>query len=98
MTAVTNFDFRIPAIDRRKPITIWVNGSAVRAYEGEILHAVLLASGYRKIRKSVSGTEHRGFFCGMGTCYECAVTVDGKPLQRACVTEVYDGMGVDTDD
>jgi sarcosine oxidase subunit alpha len=39
----------------------------------------------------------RGGFCGMGVCQECRVTVDGRPDQRACMTEVRDGMEVSTD-
>ncbi len=39
----------------------------------------------------------RGGFCGMGVCQECRVTVDGRPDQRACMTEVREGMEVETD-
>jgi len=90
-------DLRLSSIERRTPVTIWVNGRQIASYEGEPLHAVLLAAGFRHLRKSVSGTEPRGFFCGMGVCYECLVTVDDKAQQRACVTQVYDGMRVEID-
>lgn len=90
-------DLRIPTIKRRKAVTIWVNDRRVDAFEGEPLHAALLAAGYRKLRTSVSETEHRGFFCGMGVCYECLVTVNGKPQERSCVMEVYDGMRIEID-
>ena len=88
---------RLSSIERKKPVTVWVNDHRVSAYEGEPLHAVLLAAGYRTLRKSVSETEHRGFFCGMGVCYECLVTVDNNLQQRAGVMEVYDGMRVEID-
>ena len=94
---MSRVDLRIPTIHRKTPVTIWVNGNRVSAFAGELLHAVLLAAGYRQLRKSVSGLEHRGFFCGMGVCYECLVTIDDLPQQRACVAEVYDGMRVETD-
>ena len=90
-------DLRLASIERRKPVTVLVNGRQIDAYEGEPLYAVLLAAGYRQLRKSVSETESRGFFCGMGVCYECLVTVDNKEQQRACVMEVYDGMRVEID-
>ena len=90
-------DLRLSSVKRRKLVTIWVNGRRIASYEGEPLHAVLLAAGVRQLRPSVSGTEHRGFFCGMRVCYECLVTVDDKAQQRACVTEVYDGMRVEID-
>lgn len=95
---MTRSDLRIFSINRKRPVTVRVNGRKTPAFEGELLHAVLLAAGYRQLRKSVSGKEHRGFFCGMGVCYECLVTIDNKPQQRACVTEVYDGMRVEIDE
>lgn len=90
-------DLRLSSIERKTPVTVWVNDRRVTAYEGEPLHAVLLAAGYRELRTSVSETEHRGFFCGMGVCYECLVTVDDNLEQRACVMEVYEGMRVEID-
>ena len=91
-------DLRLSSIARKKPVTVWVNGRRVDAFEGEPLHAVLLAAGYQQLRKSISKAEHRGFFCGMGVCYECLVTVDDQAEQRACVLEVYDGMRIEVDD
>ncbi|MBL0714706.1 MAG: (2Fe-2S)-binding protein [Desulfosarcina sp.] len=94
---MTLSDLRIQSIHRNTPVTIWVNGRKVSTFEGELLHAALVAAGFRQLRKSVSGTEHRGFFCGMGVCYECLLTIDDMPQQRACVMEVYDGMRVEID-
>lgn len=37
-----------------------------------------------------------GVFCGMGSCYGCLVTVDGRPGVRACLTPVAAGMRIDT--
>ena len=28
----------------------------------------------------------------MGVCFDCLVTVDGRPSQRACLTKVEPGM------
>ncbi|MGQ5522045.1 (2Fe-2S)-binding protein [Chitinimonas sp. PSY-7] len=47
-------------------------------------------------RNSVSG-EPRAALCGMGVCFECRVTVDGQPHQRACQLLVRDGMVVQYD-
>ncbi len=44
-------------------------------------------------RRSVSG-EWRAPFCGMGTCFECRVTVDGVAHQRSCQIIVREGMEV----
>jgi sarcosine oxidase subunit alpha len=90
-------DLRLQSVQRNTPVMIWVNGRKVSAFKGELLHAVLLNAGFRKLRKSVSQREQRGFFCGMGVCYECLVTVNGIPRTRACVTPVEAGMRVEID-
>ena len=88
-------DLRIAGVERGRPVTLMVNGRRVTAYEGETVHAALLAAGIRGVRKSNTG-ESRSVFCGMGVCFECLVTVDGVGDQRACMTVVRDGMVVET--
>lgn len=95
--SAASHDLRLQSVKRSTPVTIRVNGCDVSAFKGELLHAVLLNAGFRKLRKSVSQKEQRGFFCGMGVCYECLVTVDGIPRTRACVTPVVEGMRVEID-
>jgi predicted molibdopterin-dependent oxidoreductase YjgC len=92
-------DLRIKTHRRGKRLTLRVNGKPVTAYAGETLFAVLLAEGIRALRppsEDVTKTA-RGGFCGMGVCQECRVMVDGLPDQRACMTEVRDGMEICTD-
>ncbi|HVS63797.1 MAG TPA: (2Fe-2S)-binding protein [Thermoanaerobaculia bacterium] len=47
-------------------------------------------------RRSVRG-ELRGPLCGMGICFECRATIDGRPHVRTCMTTCCDGMVVLTD-
>lgn len=89
---------RIESIFRGEAVTLLVNGKAVTAYRGETVHAALLAAGYRVLRKSKTGTEFRGFLCGMGVCYECMVTINGLPDQRACMRQVEDRMEIRIDE
>ena len=63
------------------------------AIEGETVAAALTAAGITALRRTRGG-EPRGVFCGMGVCHECLVTVDARPGQRACMTEVREGMSV----
>lgn len=90
-------DLRIASLKRLKKVRILVNGEAVVAYKGESVYAALLAAGYRRLRRSKSG-EPRGGLCGMGVCFECLVTVDGVPNQRACAIEVADQMEIQLND
>ena len=48
------------------------------------------------VRQSVAGSP-RGPLCGMGICFECRATVDGRPHERTCQLPVRDGMEVCTD-
>jgi len=74
-------------------VRIVVNG-APREVSGDIsLAAALLNAGYTAFRHSVSA-EPRGPVCGMGTCFECRVTIDGLQGRRACLEPVREGMQV----
>ena len=68
-------------------------GQPLTAREGETLAAALLAAGVPAFGLTREG-QPRLAFCNMGTCYDCAVTVDGQRLVRACLTEVRAGMNV----
>ncbi len=83
------------AIGSEQPITFTVDGEPFSAYPGDTIAGALYAAGKRVWRHSRSG-EARGIFCGMGVCFDCLVTVDGQPDQRACQTLVKPGMAVTT--
>jgi D-hydroxyproline dehydrogenase subunit gamma len=87
-------NLRIETVPRGEALTVTVNGTPVQAFRGESVHAVLLAAGYLPLRRSRRLKAPRGFFCGMGICYECLVTIDGKPDQRACMRTVEPGMEI----
>jgi len=79
--------------DGNQLFNIEVDGKLVAARHGQTIAAALLAAGYGVFRRTRLGAP-RGVFCGMGVCFECLVTVDGVPDQRACITPVWPGMRV----
>jgi len=79
------------------PVQIRVNGVPFDVRDDVSLAAALLNAGFKAFRTSVRG-EPRGPVCGMGTCFECRVTVDGAPGRRACLEPVREGMAVELDD
>jgi predicted molibdopterin-dependent oxidoreductase YjgC len=89
-------DLRIRGFERKHPVHLLVNGKPVTAYEGETLHAALIAAGILSLKTSRVTQEPRGVFCGMGVCHECLVTINGVTGIRACMTLVQDGMKVET--
>lgn len=78
----------------QKTITISYNGAEYAAYEGESIAAALLANNIRILRYSEKDKKPRGIYCGIGHCYECRVTVDGKRSVRACITTVKHKMNI----
>src|SRR5262245_22433282 len=89
-------DLRIAGIDRGRALTLLVDGGAVAAFEGESIAAALAAAGHRLTRWTERTGEPRGYFCGMGVCQDCLITVDGRPNVRACMTPVRDRLRVET--
>jgi predicted molibdopterin-dependent oxidoreductase YjgC len=79
------------------PLTLSINGRSMTVPEGTILAVALAEAGVMRFRRSVHG-QARGPLCGMGTCFECCVTIDGRPHQRSCQTLCRHGMEVTTDD
>ena len=78
-------------------VRIRVDGRPLEAEEGTSVLAALWNAGVVFLRRSVTGGP-RGPLCGMGTCFECRVTIDGVPHQRACSVAVREGMQVRTGD
>ncbi|HLH18894.1 MAG TPA: (2Fe-2S)-binding protein [Bryobacteraceae bacterium] len=78
-------------------MTVKVNGRPVEVPEGAMVSAAVSMAGETRFRRSVSG-EPRGPLCGMGICFECRVTVDGRPHVRSCQMPCRPGMEVRTDD
>ena len=69
------------------PVGFRFDGREIEALEGETIAAALAAADIVAVRQARSGAP-RGPFCGMGVCFDCLVTVDGRPSQRACLTKV----------
>lgn len=77
-------------------VTLTVNGSTVSVPTGATV-AVAMAIAGQACRTSVTG-EPRGPLCGMGTCFECRVAINGKPHCRSCQILCESGMEVKTDE
>ena len=81
------------ASDAEHAFNVDVDGQTITAHDGQTIAAALLAAGRRVFRHTLTG-QPRGLYCGIGVCFECAVTVDGVAGQRACVTRVRPGMRI----
>ena len=66
-------------------------GREMAADDGQSVGAALIAAGQVSWRTTRHGGPPRSVFCGVGVCFDCLVVVNGRPNQRACLTEIRDG-------
>lgn len=76
-------------------MTIYVEGTAVTAREGDTVSAALLASGLDVRRSTAVSGVQRLPYCMMGVCFDCLVTVDGVGNRQGCLISVVDGMQIE---
>ena len=78
-----------------KTVTVTIEGQPVEVPAGETVAAAVLASGIGYTRTTPVSGSPRAPFCLMGVCYECLMTIDGQPNQRACKEYVAEGMTIE---
>ena len=76
-------------------VTITVDGVPRRVAADATLAAALLGLGVTAFRRDQDGAP-RAPVCGMGSCHECRVMVDGISEVRSCLVGVREGMTVET--
>lgn len=81
-------------LSRGAPFSFEWEGRQITAYPGETILGALIAAGIDTVRTTRFSGEPRGMLCGIGACFECLVTVDGRTSRRACVTPAAPGMVV----
>ncbi|WP_405626467.1 (2Fe-2S)-binding protein [Streptomyces sp. NBC_00016] len=78
------------------PFTVTFDGREIEALPGQTIAAALWASGVTAWRTTRGEGRARGVFCGIGVCFDCLVTVDGRPGRRACLVAAVPGADVRT--
>jgi sarcosine oxidase subunit alpha len=77
-------------------VNLTVNGVVVTAPAGAMVSTAVALAGVSAFRTSVSGAP-RAPLCGMGICFECRVTINGREHCRSCQVTCEPGMEVRTD-
>ncbi|MFJ8147920.1 (2Fe-2S)-binding protein [Streptomyces sp. NPDC096048] len=70
---------------------VTVDGRTIEAVPGRTVAAALWAAGVTSWRTTRGTGRPRGVFCGIGVCFDCLVTVNDRPNQRACLVPVHPG-------
>jgi sarcosine oxidase subunit alpha len=86
----------ILTFNRGREIEFEFDGRRLRGLEGETIAAALHAAGVRVLRESIRLGRPRGFFCAIGRCSSCLMTVNGVPNVMTCVTPLEENMRVET--
>jgi predicted molibdopterin-dependent oxidoreductase YjgC len=89
---------RLPNTRRGVSFHIEVDGHNVLAHEGETVATVLLTAGIRAFASHAEPYAPSRLFCGMGTCQQCLVTINGLPNCQACRILARPDMKVVTSD
>ncbi|MFE7790033.1 (2Fe-2S)-binding protein [Streptomyces sp. NPDC057460] len=76
--------------------TVTFDGREIGAMPGQSIAAVLWSAGVTSWRSTRGEGGPRGVFCGIGVCFDCLVTVDGRPNQRACLLPAEPGQAIRT--
>ncbi|MEW2120105.1 (2Fe-2S)-binding protein [Streptomyces sp. NPDC005474] len=75
---------------------VTVDGREVAALPGQTVAAVLWTQGITSWRATRGSGAPRGIFCGIGVCFDCLVTVNDRPNQRACLVPAAPGDAIRT--
>lgn len=78
------------------PISLTIDGRECRVEPGTSVAVAIWQARGGATRRTVSG-QLRGPLCGMGICFECRATVDGRPQRITCQIPCRPGMEVATD-
>lgn len=82
--------------DRKEKVKFIFDGQELEGYKGESIQAALHAAGVKVLGKSLELHRPRGFYCAIGNCSSCQMVVNGVPNVKTCITELEEGMTVET--
>ncbi|MET9560035.1 (2Fe-2S)-binding protein [Streptomyces tauricus] len=71
--------------------TVTFDDRELAVLPGQTIAAVLWSAGVVSWRTARGSGEPRGVFCGIGVCFDCLLTVNGRPNQRACLVRAEPG-------
>ncbi|MDH6486327.1 (2Fe-2S)-binding protein [Streptomyces sp. SAI-127] len=76
--------------------TVALDGREIEALPGQTVAAALWTAGVTSWRTTRGEGRPRGIFCGIGVCFDCLVTVNDRPNQRACLRPLQPGDAIRT--
>jgi predicted molibdopterin-dependent oxidoreductase YjgC len=77
-------------------ISFFYDGAMFHGIEGDTIASALHAAGVKKLSESLELHRPRGFYCAIGNCSSCHMTVNGIPNVKTCITPLEEGMRVES--
>ena len=89
-------DHPILTFQRGNVVRFTVDGKTVEGYDNEPIAVALHDAGIKVLSHSMTKERPRGFFCAIGNCSSCMMTVNGEPNVKVCMELAQEGMVVET--
>jgi hypothetical protein len=83
-------------LQRGTAFELEVDGARVPAFAGETVAAALMAEGRHGLRVTAGRREARGYYCGMGVCWDCMMWLEGEGSVQTCRLLAAPGMRLRT--
>ena len=85
-------------MSNQEKIAFYFNGTLYYGQKGDTIASALHALGIKVLSKSIEKARPRGFYCAIGNCSSCHMTVNGVPNVKTCITELLPEMQVSFQD
>lgn len=82
----------ILSFEKKKELHFTFNGRDLVGYEGDTIAAALHDNGIMHYSNSTVHKRPRGFYCAIGNCGSCNMTVNGILNVKTCMTLLKEGM------
>ena len=82
----------ILTFEEKKILYFIFDGKPLTGFEGDTIQSALHANGIKKLSESIEHHRPRGFYCAIGNCASCDMTVNNQPNVRTCITMLEEGM------
>ncbi|SDZ80180.1 sarcosine oxidase subunit alpha [Thalassobacillus cyri] len=79
---------------QNEKVTFFYEGTPLHTRKGTTVAAALMENGIKKLGVSRKLNQSRGYFCGIGRCCSCFVTINGEEHVRSCMVTVEESMEV----
>ena len=84
----------IKTADVIEKVKIIINNEVYEATNGRSVALELFSKNFQHLRSSPRFKNKRGFFCMIGSCQECLISINNQKM-LACTTKIKEGMKIE---